>query len=74
MSDKKLKTDIFSGSSSVEAELIVLKFSVFWVDFMAGMTADREHIKINQESRADILSISKTHIINRVLPRGGVSG
>lgn len=41
---------------------------------MAGMMADRGHIKINQEFRTDIFSISKTHIINRVLPRGGVRG
>lgn len=41
---------------------------------MAQMMTDREHIKINQEFRADILSISKTYVINRVLPRGRVSG
>lgn len=41
---------------------------------MAQMMTDREHIKINREFRADILSISKTYVINRVLPRGRVSG
>lgn len=38
------------------------------------MMASGDHIKINQEFRTDIFSSSKTHIINRVLPRGGVRG
>lgn len=51
-----------------------MKLTVLWVGCSAGMMADKEHIKIKQGFRTDILSISKTHIINRVLPRGGVSG
>lgn len=41
---------------------------------MAGMMTYMEHIKINWKFRPDILSISETYIIHRVLAWGGVSG
>lgn len=44
------------------------------LDSTAGMMANGGLIKINQEFRTDIFSVSKTHIVNRVLPRRGVRG
>lgn len=58
-------------------EWICMKVNTLCVDFVArpcGKMADSTDIKINQEFRTDIFSISKTYIINRILPGGRVTG